>query len=138
MANVLFDAHKLAYLENTSSVVDYESDNIDVALIDSADITVLPQTHDFYNDISAGEVDSTDLATVAATVTTGTAKIDADDTTFSAVTGDAADYIVIYKNTGTSSTSPLCVFFDTATGLPVTPNGGDITIAWNASGIWTW
>jgi hypothetical protein len=36
----------------------------------------------------------------------------------------------------TESTSALICFLDTGvTGLPVTPNGGDITITWNASGI---
>ena len=28
-------------------------------------------------------------------------------------------------------------FFSSLTGLPVTPNGGDITVTWNASGIFT-
>ena len=33
--------------------------------------------------------------------------------------------IVIYVDTGTEATSPLVAFIDTATGLPITPNGGD-------------
>ena len=34
------------------------------------------------------------------------------------------------------ATSPLVAYIDTGvTGLPVTPNGGDIAVAWNASGI---
>ena len=33
--------------------------------------------------------------------------------------------IVIYKDTGTEATSPLLAMIDTATGLPITPNGGD-------------
>lgn len=61
--------------------------------------------------------------------------------TFTAVptgtsTGTALEAIVIYIDTGTAATSPLVAYFDTGvTGLPVTPNGGDITISWNASGI---
>lgn len=31
-----------------------------------------------------------------------------------------------------STESPLIAYIDTATGLPVTPNGGDITIAWDS------
>jgi hypothetical protein len=38
---------------------------------------------------------------------------------------------VIYKDTGTAATSPLIAYIDTATGLPVTPNGGDITVTWD-------
>ena len=43
---------------------------------------------------------------------------------------------VIYIDTGVAGTSRLVAYIDTGvTNLPVTPNGGDITITWNASGI---
>jgi hypothetical protein len=36
------------------------------------------------------------------------------------------------------STSPLALLFDTfGSGMPVTPNGGDIVVQWNVSGIFT-
>lgn len=38
---------------------------------------------------------------------------------------------MIYADTGTESTSPLIAFIDTATGLPITPNGGDIIVTWD-------
>jgi len=64
------------------------------------------------------------------TVTNGV--FDADDVTFSSVTGSAVSQIVIYKDTGTASNSPLIAYFDSPTsGLPITPNGGNITIAWS-------
>jgi hypothetical protein len=53
---------------------------------------------------------------------------DVADFTFTAVTGDPSEVIVFYKDTGTASTSALIAYIDTATGLPVTPNGGDINI----------
>jgi hypothetical protein len=56
---------------------------------------------------------------------------DADDITLTAVTGDQFESIVVYRDTGTESTSDLIAFFDTATGLPFTPSGGDITISWD-------
>jgi hypothetical protein len=44
--------------------------------------------------------------------------------------------MVIYVDTGTAATSPLVAYIDSGvTGLPVTPNGGNISITWNASGI---
>lgn len=52
-----------------------------------------------------------------------------------------ADNIRIYNPNGVveaattftySTESPLIAFIDTATGLPVTPNGGDITVAWDS------
>ncbi len=58
--------------------------------------------------------------------------LDAADVTFSAVSAGAAlDAIVIFKDTGSDATSPLVLIACTATGLPVTPNGGDITITWD-------
>ena len=56
--------------------------------------------------------------------------------TFSAVTGNSVEALVLYVDTGSASTSRLVAYIDSGvTGLPVTPNGGDITITWNASGI---
>ncbi|GAI46620.1 unnamed protein product, partial [marine sediment metagenome] len=38
----------------------------------------------------------------------------------------------IFKDDGVDDvSSPLIALIDTATGLPVTPNDGDITIAWD-------
>jgi hypothetical protein len=64
------------------------------------------------------------------TITNGV--FDAADKTLTAVTGDPSEAIILYKHTGTESTSNLIVFID---GLSVTPNGGDIVIQWHASGI---
>lgn len=51
--------------------------------------------------------------------------------TFSSVSGDQSEALVIYKDTGDAATSPLIAYIDTATGLPITPNGADITINWD-------
>lgn len=67
--------------------------------------------------------------------------LDAADTTFSAATsGDAIQAIIIYKHSTGSSASDIPILYIDTTGdssLPVTPNGGDIVISWNASGILT-
>lgn len=55
----------------------------------------------------------------------------AANVTLLAVSGSAVSYIVIYKDTGTDSTSRLIAIIDTATGLPFTPTGGDVTITWD-------
>jgi hypothetical protein len=52
------------------------------------------------------------------------------------VTGNSIEALLIYIDTGSAATSRLVAYIDTGvTGLPVTPNGGDIVITWNASGI---
>ena len=56
---------------------------------------------------------------------------DANDVTFSSVSGASIEAIVLYKDTGTEATSPLIAYIDTATGLPITPNGGDIIVTWD-------
>lgn len=55
---------------------------------------------------------------------------DADDVTFTSVTGDQSEALVIYRDTGVESTSKLIAFISEATGLPVTPSGGNITVTW--------
>jgi hypothetical protein len=69
------------------------------------------------------------------TKTTTNGVADAADVTFTAVTGDSVEAVVLYRHTGTEGTSELIAYIDTATGLPTTPSGGDITIQWNANGI---
>ena len=51
--------------------------------------------------------------------------------TFTSVSGPSIEAIVIYKDTGSEATSPLIAYIDTATGLPITPNGGDIIVTWD-------
>jgi activator of HSP90 ATPase len=79
----------------------------------------------------------TDQRIASPTVTTGT--FDGNDVTFTAVSGATVEALVIYrKNSGANTTWRLVAYIDTSvTGLPVTPNGGDITVTWNASGIFT-
>lgn len=84
---------------------------------------------DNLDDIPSGARVSTSSNLTGKTVTDGIA--DAEDTTFSAVTGDVCEAIVLYKDTGVASTSKLIAIIDSATGLPVTPNGGNIIVTWS-------
>lgn len=104
------------------------SDTIKVTLVDAADYTVDLAAHDFINDVPAGARVAT--ATLASKSVTGGA-FDAADVTFPTVTGDPSEALVIWKDTGVESTSPVIMYIDTATGLGVTPNGGDITVTWD-------
>ena len=64
--------------------------------------------------------------------TTTAGVFDAADSTFTAVSGATVEAIIYYRSTGTDSTSPVLMVDNGATGLPVTPNGGDITITYSA------
>lgn len=115
--------------------IDWDANNIKVTLIDSADYVVNLSTHDFYNDVTAPGRVATSGNLASKTKTNGTA--DAADVTFSAVTGDQSEALVVWADTTVESTSRLIVYIDTGTGFPVTPNGGDITVQWDAAGIFT-
>ena len=101
-------------------------------LIDTADYTY-NSAHDFYDDASAGAVGT---PTTLASQTYAAGLLDAADTTLTAVTGDQSEAVILFLDTGTPATSRLVAYIDTGvTGLPVTPNGGNIVLGWNASGI---
>jgi len=124
MTAVLYPITKKLILDGG---INFLSDTIKAALIDTGTYTY-SAAHDFYNDIS-GVVGTP--GTLANKTTTGGA-FDADDLTISAVTGATIEAVLIYKDTGNPATSPVIGFVD---GLSLTPNGGNVTIQWNASGI---
>jgi len=127
MANALYDKGREGFLDGS---IDWDTDDIRVILIDAADYTVDLAVHDNLDDIPGAARVAVSGALTGKTVTDGVA--DAADVTFSAVSGDVSEALVIYKHTGTESTSRLIAYIDSATGLPVTPNGGDITVQWDA------
>lgn len=96
-------------------------------LIDVADYTVDLAAHEFLSDIPSAARVAISPALTGKTTPAGVA--DADPYAFAAVTGDPSEAVAYFVDTGTASTSPLISYHDSATsGLPVTPNGGDINI----------
>jgi hypothetical protein len=128
MANNLYTKAKQGLIDGS---IDLDTDDIRVVLVDGADYTPNLATHDNLDDIPSAARVATSGALQNKTVTDGV--FDADDKIIAAVTGDQFEYLALYKHTGTESTSRLILLIDTATGLPCTPNGSDITIQW-ASG----
>lgn len=59
--------------------------------------------------------------------------LDAADLVFSSVTGSVITQYEMFLDTGSDSTAALLFQFDTATNLPMTPNGGNITIQFPGS-----
>ena len=127
MANSLYDLGREKFLNGD---IDWTNDDIKVLLVDTADYTVNLATDEFHSDVTSGGIEATSGNLGTKSTTAGVA--DAADVTLSAVSGDVCEALVIYKDTGVSGTSPLIAYIDTATGLPVTPDGGDITITWDA------
>jgi hypothetical protein len=134
MANAVYPKYKEALLNASanSALTGTGATGLFAALVDTGAYTY-SSAHQFYSDL-AGVV-GTDQEIGSVTLTKGT--IDGNDVTFTAVSGATVEALVIYrKNAGANTTWRLVSYLDTSvTGLPVTPNGGDITITWNASGI---
>ena len=126
MASALYDRGRQGFLAGD---IDWDTDAIRAVLVDTGTYTVNLATHEDYADLS-GIVDVESGLFASKTVVDGVA--DAADITFTAVTGVTAEAIVIFLDTGVAGNDLLIAYIDTATGLPVTPNGGDITVAWDA------
>jgi hypothetical protein len=127
MANVIYDLGRESFLKGEIS---WDADNIVTVLVDLADYTANLATDQFITSVPAGARVAVSGNLASKTTTDGSA--DAADVTFSSVTGDISEALVIYQNTGVEGTSRLIAYIDTATGLPVTPNGGDIQVQWSA------
>jgi len=123
MASALYDKGRQAFLDGD---IDWTADDIKVCIIDDSDYTVDLNTDDFLDDIPGAAIVATSVNLTGKDVTNGIA--DADDVVLSAVTGDTVEAIVVYKDTGVSSTSPLIAYIEAG---PVTPNGSDINIIWD-------
>lgn len=126
MANALFDPGREGFLDGT---IIWSSGNIKVSLVRGYTFTA---SHKFLSDVTGagGTLVATSSNLASKTVTNGIA--DAADITYTAVAAGAAiTSLVGYQDTGTPATTRLIFFLDSATGLPVTPNGGDISVAWD-------
>jgi hypothetical protein len=130
MANAIYPLYKQALLD-ASANVDINDGTVKVALVDTG-VYTYSAAHEFLTSLTG--VVNTAQTINNTTVTNGV--FDGDNVTYTAVSGNTVEALVIYIDTGVSSTSRLVAYIDTGvTGLPLTPNGGDVSITWNASGI---
>jgi hypothetical protein len=137
MANAIYPLYKQSVLsadansdllQTTANVAPY------VAMVNTSSYTY-SGSHQYYSSL-AGVV-GTDQQITSPAATNGT--FSGGNVTFTSVTGSTVGALVVYrKNAGANTTWRLVMYEDTSvTGLPVTPNGGNIVITWNGSGIFT-
>lgn len=131
MANAIYPKYKEAILGGGANT-DLLTGTVKVALVDTGVYTY--SAADQFLTSLTGVVGT--AQTIGATKSVTNGLFDGGDVTYTSVTGNSVEALVIYVDTGTAGTSRLVAYIDTSvTGLPVTPNGGNITITWNASGI---
>lgn len=126
MANTLYDAARQRFLE---AQINWMTDTVKVILVSTSAYTAQVGVHQYLSDV-ASSARIAGPVTLTSKATTGGAA-DAADCTFVSVSGNSIGAIIIYVDTGVESTSPLIAYIDTATGLPITPNGGDIIVTWD-------
>jgi hypothetical protein len=132
MANALYPLWKEQLLQFTTNN-NLSAGTVKVALIDTG-VYTYSDAHQFFSSASSASIGTPQTIGPVKTFTGGV--FDGPDVTFPSVTGNSVEALIIYIDTGTAGTSPLVAYIDTSvTGLPVTPNGGNIAITWNASGI---
>ena len=134
MANALFDPGREGFL---AGEIDWDTAVIKAALVRGYTFSA---AHKFVSDVTGagGTLVATSAALASKTVASGVA--DAADVTFTAVgAGAAITGILVFQSSAVTggadvaaSAQRVIAWVDTATGLPVTPNGGDITIQWDA------
>ena len=113
-----------------SGGIDLDTDVIKIALVKSYTPNIT--THRWLSDLTGagGVVAATSAAIGSVTVTDGV--FDCADLSFIGVAaGAACQQLVFYKDTGVAGTSALIAVIDTATGLPVTPDGGNIAMVFD-------
>lgn len=129
MANQLYAKAKESFISQNPSI-DMDTDDIKVVGVDHGTDTPVPATDQFLSDIAAGARIFTSGNLASKTVTGGV--FDAADITITGVAGNSVESVNLYKDTTVAATSPLIAYIDTGTGLPFTPNGGDVTIQWDS------
>lgn len=140
MANVLYDPGREGFL---SGEIDYDTATIKAYLTRAYTFTA---SHKFTTDVTgAGGILISNFTLTAKTITNGVA--DAADGTWTAVptqAGNAAATSVLIIQTSAvgggadvaAGSQRLIAYIDSATNLPVVPNGGDINISWdNTAGV---
>jgi hypothetical protein len=129
MSNGLYDLGRQAFLEGN---IAWLTANIKCVLVDTGLYTPNLATHQFLSDIPSGARIATSGNLANKTSTAGVA--DADDPVFASVgpAGTTIEAMAVYVDTGVAGTSRLIAYIDTATGLPVTANGADITVVFDS------
>jgi hypothetical protein len=108
--------------------------NIRAALIDHADDTPAPTTDLFMSDIASAAIEErTGNLTLINSAHDGVLCL--NDFVFTSAAGDPCESFVFYKFVTVDADSPYFIVIYTATGLPVTLNGGDVNVAIHASGL---
>jgi len=126
VSNQLYTKGRQKFLEGALA---WLSQDFKAVLVDAALYTPDLVNHEFLSDIPVGARVATSTNLASKTSTSGVA--DAADVSYVSLSGATVEYVAIYRDTGVAGTSPLVALIDTASGLPFTPTGTTVTVAWD-------
>lgn len=121
MSNFMYDSGMSRCL---GTGLNWTSTPYDIYLIDTALYTPSSSGHSNMTHVASAAIISGPVALSGKAIVAGAA--DANDPTFTTVVGPTCEAMIIAEHTGTSSTDTLILYIDNATGLPITPNGGNL------------
>jgi len=133
MSNQLYGKARQAMLgSELGYTVNWFTDEIRVMLVNTSQYTVNINVDQYLSDVPAlAQVTPVAGCPVLSNKATALGVANASGATWASVSGATCGAMIIFKNTGVQSTSPLIAYIDTATGLPVAPNGGPIAVQWD-------
>jgi len=133
MANALYDIFKVQMIQGNFGSWDINVTVVKAAIYDAADYTFSASHSQYTVEVQAagGEV-AVSAALTDTHISTGA--YDASDFTWTAVSGDVSEQLIFFSDIGAFDT-PM-IFYDTGiTGMPLTPNGGNVNCTIHASGL---
>ena len=115
-----------------NGTIDLDTADIRAMLVDAT--YTFNVAHDFLDVVVAGNRVGTAQAIASKTIiANGNSRaLDAADTTWAGLTGDAVVAVILYVHNASDAAAALIAFID---GISITPDGSDVTLRWNAAGI---
>jgi hypothetical protein len=119
--------------------IDFVNDTLKIAILSSA-ATINQDTQDYWDDLVANEISGTGytaggITLASKTLTydgpTNTVRMKAADVVWSTVSFTNGRYAIVYKSTGTNSTSHLVAYIDF--GANQSPSAVDFTISFDVT-----
>jgi len=128
MANARYPYTSYLFLTGSLS---WTNDEITVMLI-GTDTYTYSDAHRWRADIPLATEIAVGGTLANRTVDASTGAVDADDYSFgTTVLPGPVGAVIVFKDTGTRATSPLIVFNDTGSNLPLNPLAYDVSVVWN-------
>lgn len=116
---------------NLGSNGGWDGDTFSLYLVDASDYSADLANHDFLDDVAGAALEEGPV-TIGTRTVLDDGIIDGDDVVFTSAAGDPCEALLcVDRSPATDATRPLFFYIDTATGLPVTLGGGNVTVTWD-------